>query len=97
MVIRGQTIEAQNGRKPYPLGDVEVVARHFVVRETTPQNPFKPHKHDKSELWYVIEGEAIVTLDGQEQRVKAGDLVVLEPWVEHGLRTEDIARWICLG
>lgn len=37
--------------------------------------------HHRSETWTFVEGEGIFVLDGQEQRVKAGDTVVIP--VEH--------------
>jgi quercetin dioxygenase-like cupin family protein len=97
MIIRGNEIEERNGRKPYSLSGLEVVARHFVVRVTTPGTPFDPHQHEQPELWYIVEGQATVSLDGMEHSVAGGDLIAIEPWTEHGLRTEGQAVWICLG
>jgi quercetin dioxygenase-like cupin family protein len=97
MLIRGSEIEERNGRRPYSLSGLEVVVKHFVVRTTTPDNPFTPHKHDQPELWYIVDGQALVGLDGEEHTVQGGDLIAIEPWVEHGLRTEGQAIWICLG
>ncbi len=97
MIIKGRTLTAENGRKPYPLAGHSTLLRHFVVRVTTPENPFPPHKHEQPELWYIVDGEALVRLDGQEHPVEAGDLIVLEPWVEHGLHTHTQVTWICLG
>lgn len=37
--------------------------------------------HHRSEIWTFVQGEGIFVLDGQEQRVKAGDTVVIP--VEH--------------
>ena len=42
MIVKGNDIEAKNGRKPYELGGLVVQVKHFVVRVTTPDNPFKP-------------------------------------------------------
>jgi mannose-6-phosphate isomerase-like protein (cupin superfamily) len=67
------------------------------VRITTPANPFKPHRHEAEEVWYIVNGQALVSLDGQEHVVEAGDVIILEPWVEHGLRTEGQVKWVCLG
>ena len=97
MVIRGSEIETKDGRRPYPLDGLEVLVKHFVVRVTTPSNPFKPHKHEQPELWFLIDGEAVVGIDGRDHTVKSGDLVTIEPWMEHGLRSESQATWICLG
>ena len=97
MIIKGSEIEAKNGRTPYPLSGLEVQVKHFVVRVTGPANPFKPHTHEQPELWYVTDGKAIVHLDGQDHLVGPGDLIAIESQVEHGLRTENKATWICLG
>ena len=99
MITKGKSlpVEREAGRKPYPLQSQELVLGNFVVRVTTPDNPFKPHKHDQRELWYILEGEATVSLDDEQHPVEAGDLIELAPWVEHGLRTESQVTWICLG
>lgn len=97
MIIQGNQIEVKNGRRPYDLGGRQIVTGHFVVRDTTPANPFGPHKHEKPELWYVISGQATVTLDGILHDVVSGDLIVIDPWIEHGLHTDVQATWICLG
>lgn len=97
MIIKGSSIEGVNHRRDYRVGRLQDQIRHFVVFTTTPRNPFGPHKHAGLEFWYILEGEAVVTLDGEEHAVEAGDLVFLAPWTEHGLRTETSARWICLG
>jgi mannose-6-phosphate isomerase-like protein (cupin superfamily) len=99
MIIKGRTLaeEREAGRKPYPLTSQDVTVQHFVVRVTTPSNPFKPHKHHQREIWYVLEGEAVLNLDGVEHALEGGDLVELAPWVEHGLRTDSRVTWICIG
>jgi mannose-6-phosphate isomerase-like protein (cupin superfamily) len=97
MVVRGEDIEVENGRRPYPLGGFRVEVQHFVVRVTTPANPFRPHAHEQPELWFVVQGEGEVTLDGVPHAVGAGDLVLIEPWLEHGLHTTSRVEWICLG
>ena len=97
MILKSQDIPVVNGRKPYPLDGREVLTKHFVIRETTVDNPFGPHAHEQPELWFVISGEAIVKLGREESTVESGDLVVIDPWVEHGLRTISQATWICLG
>jgi quercetin dioxygenase-like cupin family protein len=97
VLIKGSRLPEADGRRPYSLEGREISVRHFVIRTTTPGNPFEPHKHEQPELWYVIEGRATVTLDSQEHLAEDGDLIVIDPWVEHGLYTQSLARWICLG
>ena len=97
-ILKGKDIPLQpNGRKPYDLGQRKVPIAHFVARETTPANPFLPHKHEVAEVWYVTGGEGFVTLDGQDYAVEPGDLILLEAWVEHGLHTDTKLSWVCIG
>ncbi len=97
MIIKASQAVGKAGRRLYPISECQDILHHFATFETTPNNPFRPHRHERGELWYIVEGEAIVSLDGVEQAVEAGDLVVLGPNVEHGLRTETRAFWVCLG
>ncbi|MDI7274487.1 MAG: cupin domain-containing protein [Anaerolineae bacterium] len=97
MLIKAGDVPDTGLRKSYPIGGLQGILRHFAVRVTTPSNPFLPHRHDGEELWYIIDGEAVATVDGQEQPVAAGDLLILPSRVEHGLRATDRVTWICLG
>ena len=97
MIIRARETPAPAGRRPCDLAGRQIEVGHFVTRVTTPETPFGPHRHEQSELWFMLEGEAIISLDSVEHTVGPQDLVVIDPWVEHGLRTEFRAQWICLG
>ena len=97
MIVKGVKDPEQTGRTFYPLDGFEASVAHFVTRVTTPDSPFVPHKHEQKELWYILEGAAIFSRDGHEERVDGGDLILIEPWVEHGLRTDSCVSWICLG
>jgi mannose-6-phosphate isomerase-like protein (cupin superfamily) len=45
----------------------------------------RPHYHRRStELYYVLEGEGTVTLDGVEHPVRRGSIVHIPPGVVHG-------------
>ncbi len=97
MILYARNIAEKDGRRPYDLGGREIPAKHFVTRRTTPGNPFGPHTHDNPELWFILEGRAVVNLAGADHPVEKGDLVVIDPRVEHGLRTDAEVLWICLG
>ena len=97
MVIQGSRVTETRGRKLYPIDEQQDILHHFAAFTTTPDNPFRPHKHERAEIWYIVEGQGLVSLDGQEQPVEAGDLVILASRVEHGLRTDGQVQWICLG
>ena len=97
MILSGSEMQEENGRRPYPLPDSQSVLGHFVLRVTRPENPFEPHVHEEDELWYIQGGQAALTLGDGEERVGAGDLIVIPPNVRHGLRTESEVTWICLA
>ena len=47
----------------------------------------RPHYHKRStELYYVLEGEGTVSLDGVETLVRKGSLVHIPPGVVHGAK-----------
>lgn len=47
----------------------------------------RPHYHRRStELYYVLEGEGAVVLDGVEQPVRRGSIVHIPPGVVHGAK-----------
>lgn len=47
----------------------------------------KLHYHKRStELYYVLEGDGVVILDGEENPVRKGSLVHIPPGVVHGAR-----------
>jgi quercetin dioxygenase-like cupin family protein len=47
------------------------------------------HRHTAPEVYYVLEGRAVVALDGEEVTVGAGSFVRLPADIEHGVRAED--------
>lgn len=97
MVVKGQPDTGERGRTFYPLEGFAATVSHFVVRRTTPANPFVPHRHAQREMWYIMEGNGLLWEDGREHAVGAGDLVLIASQCEHGLRTESTLTWICLG
>lgn len=97
MILRARDLTEVEGRRAYPLPEGHDVLAHFVTRVTLPGNPFQPHSHEGRELWFIQEGEAAVILDGEEHLVAGGDLIVIQPGVEHGLQSESRVKWICLA
>jgi uncharacterized cupin superfamily protein len=60
----------------------------FVEYVTVPVGSAIPvHKHDQDEeLYFIFEGEGILTLDDREVRVGAGDLAACRLGSSHGLK-----------
>lgn len=51
-----------------------------------------PHIHEASEAFvYILEGMGVVTLEGKDYPVKAGDTVYVPAGASHGFRTLDEA------
>ena len=96
MIVRGKGLTAGD-RQDYGLGQFNLSLRHFVVRNTTSDTPFGPHEHEGAEYWFILEGEAEVSIDGTDYAVQAGDLIVLPARSRHGLLSAGCVRWICLG
>ena len=44
------------------------------------------HRHTPAEIYYVVEGHGIVTLDGADNPVSAGTAVYIPGDAEHGIR-----------
>lgn len=56
------------------------------VAELAPGGWLGLHRHAPAEIYYVLEGRGIVTLDGVEHEVSAGSAVFIPGNVEHGSR-----------
>ena len=97
MIVKGLDDPKQKGRQVFDLKGFTAEVKHFVIRTATADNPFVPHKHEQKELWYVTEGSGVYTQDKKESKVEAGDLIIIDSRVEHGLQTETMIKWICLG
>jgi mannose-6-phosphate isomerase-like protein (cupin superfamily) len=95
-IIKGRDIPEKNYRKGYDVSLQDQIG-HFAVRVTTPENPFTPARHGEQRFWYILEGEAVVTIEGEATPVGPDDLIIVAPWSNHSLRSESRVRWICFG
>ena len=44
------------------------------------------HRHDPAEVYFILEGEAVVSLDGVETTVATGACIFIPKNAEHGIR-----------
>lgn len=44
------------------------------------------HSHEPEQVYLVVRGEAVMTVDGEEQEVTAGDLIHVPPQAEHAVK-----------
>ena len=58
------------------------------VAELQPGDRLGLHRHTPPEIYYVLEGSGIVTLDGVEHEMAAGAAVFIPGDCEHGVRND---------
>ena len=46
----------------------------------------KPHRHEPAEIYYVLQGEGLLILDGVEHRLSVGSAAYIPGDAEHALR-----------
>ncbi len=56
------------------------------VAELAPGDRLERHRHAPAEVYYVVAGEGIVFLEGEEVAVKPGAAVFIPGMAEHGVR-----------
>jgi mannose-6-phosphate isomerase-like protein (cupin superfamily) len=54
-----------------------------------------PHRHKHAEVYHIIEGSGVVTIDGKESKVEKGTSIFIPGDAEHGIRNdgEENLRW----
>jgi len=58
------------------------------VAELAPGGRLNLHRHIQPEIYFIIEGQGIVTIDGKESLVGPGSAVFIPSDAEHGIRNE---------
>lgn len=56
------------------------------VSEMPPGGWLGHHRHEPAELYYVVAGEGVVTIDGEDHTVTAGTALEVPGDAEHGVR-----------
>ncbi len=97
MIIKAETLSERNARTDYGIGDLQDQLGHWVVRRTTPDNPFVNKAHAGHRFWFILEGHATVTVGHETDQVGPGDLVFVPEWTDNSLVTDTTVRWICTG
>jgi mannose-6-phosphate isomerase-like protein (cupin superfamily) len=54
-----------------------------------------PHRHEQAEIYYIISGKGVMTIDGKEHFVEGGSSVFVPGNAEHGIVNggEEELRW----
>lgn len=43
------------------------------------------HSHKPEQMYYILEGSGVMTVDGEQRQVQAGDCIYYPPFAKHGL------------
>ncbi len=73
-------------RTLFSAGRTPTEALTAGVAEILPGDELKVHRHTPPELYYLLTGEGIVTIDGVEYPVSANSAVFIPGNAAHGLR-----------
>jgi mannose-6-phosphate isomerase-like protein (cupin superfamily) len=66
-------------------------AHYDIAADAT---PLHEHQHDQEEVWHIVEGEVVISIDGIEQRLGPGCVAVVPPNTPHGVRPVSVCRAI---
>jgi quercetin dioxygenase-like cupin family protein len=61
----------------------------------SPGTYYPTHTHPDREVRWVVEGEVVIGVEGEEFRLGPGDVVELDPETPHWARTERGVTYIC--
>lgn len=73
--------------------DTETTGGVVSVLEATEPPGFRPPVHvhdDAAEAFYVLQGEYVMNLDGDEHRCPAGSFIFIPAGIAHGFRVGDL-------
>ena len=70
----------------FPVVDRKMEA--FFAEFPTQSKPSEPHRHEGAELIYVIKGQMVVNLDGDDIALNEGDAMYFDPTTPHSYRRE---------
>jgi mannose-6-phosphate isomerase-like protein (cupin superfamily) len=56
--------------------------------------PLHEHHHPQEEVWHVVSGEVVISIDGEERRLGPGAVAVVPPNTPHSARALSACRAI---
>jgi quercetin dioxygenase-like cupin family protein len=71
----------------YSQDDFNTPLQFFYYTEIPPGASIGYHKHrDDEEMYVILEGSGLMTVDGETREVKAGDAILNKPFGSHSLK-----------
>jgi quercetin dioxygenase-like cupin family protein len=75
--------------RPFVEGDFETELMFIDYVEMPPGSSIGKHRHgDDEEVYFILESSGLMSIDGREHRVSAGDLILNVCGGEHGLSND---------
>lgn len=66
--------------RPVEITDIDSDYHSFIVRYS---GDYIPHTHDKDEFVYIMEGELVFEIDGEETLVQQGEAILVPAGTRH--------------
>lgn len=77
------------GIRLYGDNDFDTPVKFLGYSVIPPGNSIGYHGHrDDEEMYIILEGTGVMTVNGEARPVKAGDVVLNKPWWKHGLEND---------
>jgi quercetin dioxygenase-like cupin family protein len=95
----GEALWFNNDLLTFKATGAQTDGAYLLLEETARQGKVTPlHAHPaEEETFYVLDGEAVIHLDGDERSLGAGDFVSVPPGLPHAyLVTSEVARTLIL-
>ncbi len=54
--------------------------------EMEPGGVQRIHSHEPEQMYYILEGQGLMVVDGEQKLVSPGDTIFFESFAEHGLK-----------
>ena len=80
----------------YPKTDTEELTTGIAVCEPG-KGHLCAHRHKQAEIYYIIEGQGLMRIDGTEYQVSEGSVIFIPGDAEHGIRNTHQSlelRWL---
>lgn len=75
---------------PYSILNADIICEHKSARIDNPGN-VTLHNHDGYELLLFLKGDASVFVESEEKKLEPGDIIMIRPYLFHGIRVADIS------
>jgi len=68
---------------------------HAIVK---PKESSTPHALKTTEVYYILEGEGVMRIDGESAKVRAGDMIYIPPNTKQLIRNSGVAdlKFLCI-